>query len=129
MAYSPRYINLEDIPVQVPDEYSDKEKLDALHTAESSLEIDVNDGEQIPEDDIVSIIRAAIRQKATCELIKGASHPNDVKLGDLQDPTGRQDLAMTFCERYEEMVAKINESGLIDSTQSKKPYTYTTRKP
>ena len=127
MSYSPRYINFTDIPVQVPDEYSDEEKLDALHTAESSLEIDVNDGEQLEEDEIVSIVRSAIRQKATCELIKGASHPNDVKLGDLQDSTGREDLAMTFCERYEEMVAKINESGLIDSTQTKKPYTYTTR--
>lgn len=130
MVYSPRYINLDDVPVQVPDDYDDRHKLDAIETAESMFEIDVNDGEQLDEEESShSIVQSAVKQKATCELIKGAAHPNDVRLGDIQENTGKEDLAQTFCERYEEMVAKINESGLIESTQTRKPYTYTTRRP
>jgi len=124
--YSPKYITLNDVPVQVPDEYDDKEKLDAIEKAETSLEIDINNGESIADANFVSVMRSAIKQKATCELIKGASHPNDVRLGDIQEESGKQDLAETFCMSYEELVAKINEAGIIQSGQSTDPYTYTT---
>lgn len=129
MSYSPKYINLNDVPVQVPDEYDDRHKVNAIETAETSLEIDVNDGETIESDDFVSVMRSAVKQKATCELIKGAAHPNDVRLGDIQENSGKEDLAQTFCERYEELVAKINEAGLLQSSQTLSPYTYTTSDP
>jgi len=125
--YSPKYITLDDIPVQVPDEYSDEEKLDAIEKGESCLEVDINTGESIPDEKFVSVMKTAVKQRATCELIKGASHPNDVKLGDIQEDTGKEDLAETFCASYEELVAKINEAGLIQSGQSTDPYTYTTQ--
>ena len=130
MSYSPKYLNLDEIPVQVPDEYDDRHKVDAIETAESSIEIDINDGEELSAKDLsYSVVVSAIKQKATCELIKGAAHPNDVRLGDIQENTGKEDLAATFCERYEEMVAKINESGIVESGQTRTPYTYTTSKP
>jgi len=49
MSYSPKYLNLDEIPVQVPDEYDDRHKVDAIETAESSIEIDINDGEELAQ--------------------------------------------------------------------------------
>ena len=131
MSYTPKYISIDDIPVQVPvDDYSEQEKADAIEVAESSMELDVNDGVQLTKDQLFSIVIAGIKQKATCELIKGASHQNSIKLGDIEQGDARLDLAENFCDSYEEIVAKINKRGLLDETgTSMKPYSYTTRKP
>lgn len=130
--YTPRYIDTDDVPVQVPDEYSDQEKADAIEVAETSLEIDVYDGVPIEDEDFdefSSVLTAALKQKATCELIKGASHPNDVKLGDIQEDTGKEDLAETFCDRYTDLVMKINEAPILENSQSLGAYSYTTDPP
>jgi hypothetical protein len=130
MAYSPQYVSLQEVPVrQIPDDYDSEEKEDALEVAETSAELDLYDGEKIPPEDVTRHVKAAIKQKATCELVKGAEDPNSSKLGDLADDgSNKSDYAMTFCERYMEMVDTINESGLLDedTQQSTSPYVYTT---
>lgn len=133
MAYSPKYVNLEDVPVrQVPDDYDKSEKEDALEFAESSLELDVYDGKTIPASDRIPQIVAAVKQKATCELVKGAEDPTSTKLGDLADDgSNKTDYADSFCDRYDEIVDKINEAGVLGEAggQLTSPYTYTTSSP
>jgi len=133
MAYSPKYVNLEEVPVrQVPDDYDKSEKEDALEFAESSLELDVFDGETIPDDKIIAHVVAAVKQKATCELVKGAEDPTSTKLGDLEDGgTNKTDYANSFCDRYDEIVDKINESGVLgeEGGQLTSPYVYSTSNP
>jgi hypothetical protein len=131
MAYSPKYVNLEDVPVrQVPDDYDKTEKEDALEFAESSLELDVFDGATIPSDKINQQIVAAVKQKATCELVKGAEDPTSTRLGDVEDGgTNKQDYANSFCDRYDEIVDKINDTDLLDSSSATDPYVYSTSDP
>lgn len=133
MAYSPKYVPLEDVPVrQVPDDYDKSEKEDALEFAESSLELDVYDGQTIPEEDRTTQVIAAVKQKATCELVKGAEDPTSMKLGDLSDDgTNKTDYANSFCDRYDEIVDKINDSGILGevSGMTTDPYVYTTQNP
>lgn len=130
MAYSPKYVSLQDVPVrQVPDDFDDSEKEDAIEFAESSIELDVYDGEQLPREDQVPQVLTAIKQKATCELVKGAEDPTSTKLGDLSDQgTNKSDYANTFCDAYDELVGKINNTGILgeESGQTTDPYIYTT---
>lgn len=132
MVYSPKYVNIDDVPVrQVPDDYDLSEKEDALEFAESSIELDVYDGEEIPADKVISHIISAVKQKATCELVKGAEDPTSTKLGDLSDEgTNKTDYANSFCDRYDEIVDKINDAGVLgpESGQTTDPYVYSTRK-
>lgn len=136
MAYSPTYVALEDIPVQIPDDYSNREKTAALEFAESSAELDLADGSPIPQqalDDAGVMIRSAIKQKATCELAKGAEHPDDTALTDLSD-TGSDKAeyaAEAFCDRYDELIDKIMDSGILgeDSAGDTSPYVYSTSDP
>lgn len=128
MAYSPRYVPREDVPVQIPDDYNEREKNAALEFAESSIELDLNDGETIPDDKVTPLVKSAVKQKATCELAKGADAPDDVKLGDLSDEgTNKVDFAESFCDRYDELVSKLLGSGLFG--ESTDPYVYSTKKP
>ena len=102
----------------------------ALELAESSLELDLNDGNPISSEDLSSMMKAAIKQKATCELAKGADDPNDVTLGDLSDDgTNKQDFSEIFCDRYDEIVAKLRNAGVLDGGQTTSPYSYTTDDP
>lgn len=125
MPYTPRYIERQDVPVQIPDDYNEREKNAALEFAESSVELDLNDGEQIEADKMTPMVKAAIKQKATCELAKGADDPNSTKLGDLTDEgTNKVDYAQSFCNRYDELVGKLLESDIFD--ESTDPYVYNT---
>jgi hypothetical protein len=136
MTYSPQYVTFEEIPVQIPDDYSDDEKAAALEFAESSAELDINDGDGISQSLLSNagvMIVSAIKQKATCELAKGAEHPDDTALTDLSD-TGADKAdyaAEAFCDRYDELVEKITNSGLIgdDEPGSTAPYVYSTNDP
>jgi hypothetical protein len=125
MAYTTRYIDRESVPVQIPDEYSDREKIDAIEFAEASIELDLNDGEQLESDNVTPLVKSAIKQKATCELAKAADDPNSVKLGDLSDEgTNKVDYAESFCDRYDEMVVKLLDSDLFG--ESTDAYVYNT---
>jgi len=137
MAYSIKYVDLTEIPVQIPDDYSDKEKTDALEFAESSIELELSEGQEIDKEVLNGAagfaIRSAIKQKATCELAKGAEHPDDVALTDLDDAgsTKVDYAAQAFCDRYDELVTKIQESEVLgeDSSGSTSPYIYNTSDP
>jgi len=135
MTYSPTYIQVDDVPVQIPDDYETKEKLDAIEFAETSLELDLNEGEVIPSDKVSSVMRAAVKQKATCELAKGSEHPDDAALTDLSTTgSNKADYAAeAFCNRYDELIDKIIDSGLLDEIDlggdSKDPYVYSTSDP
>lgn len=130
MPYSPKYVNLNDVPVQIPDEFDSRQKQEALEIAESELEADVNNGERLDPSNNISIVRTAIKQKATCELLRGATHHNEVKLGDLEQGDGRLEYAQSFCQAYEDLIAKILKRGLLDdSGPSNRPYSYTTSPP
>lgn len=124
MAYEPKYVTLDSIPVQIPDDYDPKEKRDALEYAETIIEIDINDGE--PLQNVTPVHEAAVKQKATCELAKGSEHPDDVALGDLEDTgsTKAEYAADAFCQRYKEIVDKIR--SFLESNTSG-PYVYTTQ--
>lgn len=125
MAYTPRYINRAEVPVQIPDDYNGREKNDAIEFAEASIELDLNDGETIDSENVTPLVQAAIKQKATCELAKSADDPNSVKLGDISDEgTNKVDFAQSFCDRYDEMVGKLLSSGLFG--ESTDPYVYNT---
>ena len=132
MAYSPKYIEIQDVPLrQVPDDYSDSAKEDAIEFAESSMELDVFNGKRIPNQNVNQMVRAAVKQKATCELVKGAQDPTSTKLGDLSDDgTTKGDYANTFCDRYREIVEKINRTdALPDSGSKTNPFVYSTSDP
>lgn len=132
MAYSPKYINIDDVPLhQVPDNYDKDAKMEAIEFAEASLELDVYDGKEIPAEQVVPMVRAAIKQKATCELVKGARDPTETKLGDLADEGGEKaDFASSFCDRYDEIVGKINSSDVLEGSGSRTdPYVYSTSDP
>jgi len=132
MSYSPKYVPFDEIPIQIPDDYADNEKEAALEFAEASIELDLNEGEDIPGqalNNLGTYIRAAIKQKATCELVKGAEDPTSTRLGDLQDGgTNKQDYANSFCSRYDEIIYKINESGILgeESESLKGPFVFNT---
>lgn len=132
MTYSPKYISLDDIPVQIPDDYSDQEKYEALELAESSLEADINGGNAIPQSELTPLMEAALKQKGTCELAKGSEHPDDVALSDLDD-TGSTKIDYAnegFCDEYENIVDKILATDTwSDTGTSTDPYVYSTKKP
>lgn len=133
MPYSPKYVSANEVPVQIPDDYSEDEKKAALEFAESSIELDLLDGDPLPEEMQVVMVKSAIKQKATCELAKGAEHPDDTALTDLSDTgSNKADYAAeAFCDRYDELVDKIASSGLVPSEEegSTAPYVYTTSDP
>jgi len=133
MSYSPRYVSIHDIPVQIPDDYTDSQKEDALEYAESSLELDLNNGDVIPQEDQIVIMESAIKQLATCHLAKGAEDPDDVTLGDIDDSgSNKIEYANSFCDQYEETITRIINSGILEEGndgESNAPYTYTTGYP
>lgn len=122
---------MNEIPVQIPDDYSQSQKLDALETAETSIELDLKRGNDLTADEVDhQSVRTAIKQKATCELIKGAPHPDDVSLGDLEDSGDtKMDFARSFCETYQDLVEDILDSDIITDVNRLDPYSYTTKKP
>lgn len=132
MAYSPKYVDVFDIPVQIPDDYSQEQKEDALEAAEASLELDLNDGETIPSDEVTPPMVTAAKHKATCHLAQGAESPDDVTLGDVDDSgTTMSEYAQSFCDHYDELVNKMLDANILSDVdgESTAPYTYSTEKP
>lgn len=129
MSYNPQYITLTSIPVQIPDDYTDKQKRQSLEVAEGEAELDLNDGKSLDEfpATIMPKIKTAIKQKATAELAEGAESPNDVTLGDISDDgTNKQDYAEVFHKEYERLITKIRNSDALDDDQDDSAYVYNT---
>lgn len=132
MAYTPKYVSLSDVPVQIPDDYSQQQKEDALQSAEASLELDLNDGDEIPSNEVVPSMVTAVKHKATCHLAQGAESPDDVTLGDIDDSgTTMTEYAQAFCDHYDELVDKMLDADILadEGGESTSPYTYSTEKP
>jgi len=125
MAYTPKYITEENVPVQIPDDYSQTEKLDAIQLAESLIELELNDGETFQT--VSSVHEAAIKQRATAELAKGAEDPNDVTIADIRDDgSNKTEYAhQAFKRHYDELVSKIRAFKESSNTG---PYVYSTSK-
>jgi len=126
MVYTPQYVDFADIPVQVPDDYTSSQKASALEYAESYIELDVNDGEQISTKKQITAVDSAVKQLATAHIVRCAEEPNDVTLGDLEDAGGSaSDLADDFESSYNEQVERIINSGVFDDNkggESNSPY-------
>lgn len=126
MVYTPQYVDFADIPVQVPDDYTSSQKASALEYAESSIELDVNDGEQISPKKQITAVDAAVKQLATAHLVRSAEEPTDVTLGDLEDGgDSASELADDFESSYTEQVKRIINSGVFDDNkggESNSPY-------
>lgn len=110
--YAPKYVDLEDVPVAGPDNYSDGAKRKAMFEAEATLELDTNDGMEILDHEITSAHRAAAMNLGTHILTHSAGSPDDITLGDMSDSGGQSmDYASKYLERYERMVEKINATA------------------
>lgn len=127
--HEPEYIELNDIPVQIPDDYSNQEKTSALEVAEAEIELDLNDGKDLHDvpSHLEQKIRTAIKQLATAELIRSAEDPNDVTLGDLGDSgANKRDFAEKYEEKYDSLVSKIRNSNALESEDDDSAYVFTT---
>lgn len=115
--YTPRYIELDDVPIDITDSYSVAEKREALFQAESRFELDENGGEEIPNEEITPYHQTAVANLATHHLTRGAVGNDDVTLGDLEDGGDqRESHAQQFKETYEELIDAIAETGPNEQT-------------
>lgn len=123
---SPKYLeSYEAVPVQIPDDFSQKDKTDAVELAEGLIEVRLNQGRTL--DKVTPIHIAAIKQRATCELVKGASDPDNVSIGDIQDDgTSKSDYAhQSFCDHFNELISDIKS---FKDASSAGPMVYNTGK-
>lgn len=129
MAYDPKYIALSDVPVQIPDnnQYTTDRKRDAVRSAETMLELDLNQGDPIPDSDVTEAHKAAVEQRATFELAKAANDPDSVTLGDMDDyGTSKGSYAIDmFRNEYDRIVARIQRAYDDDGGSA---YVYSTGK-
>ena len=110
--YDPRYIGIDDVPIEVADSYSIEDKREALFQAESRAELDRNGSEQFDPEDVTPILQTAIANLATHHLTRGAVANDDVTLGDLGDGGDqRKTHADQFKETYDDIIEALAESG------------------
>lgn len=110
--YEPVYVRLEDIPLSGPDDYAPAEKRKALFHAESSLELDVNNGEQFKPDEVSNSHKSAVINLATHVLTHAAEEPSDVTIGDMQSGGGTiTEYSSRYLEEYQRIVDGLVESG------------------
>lgn len=111
--YTPRYVDsLEDLPLSGPDNYSAEDKRKALFNAESSLEVDTNNGKKIPADELTNAHKAAVLNLATHALTHAAGDPADVTIGDMSSGGGASnEYSSRFLEEYNRFVEQIVDSG------------------
>lgn len=110
--YDPRYISVDDVPLEIADQYSTSEKREALFGAEHEMEIDLVGGEQIPEDEVTPLHQTAVANLATHYLTRGATSNDDITLGDLDDGGEQTERhADQYRETYERLIEKLAEAG------------------
>lgn len=109
--YVPKYVDLEDVPIEGPDTYEDSAKRRALFEAESEFELDVNGGDVLPDDSVTDSHMVAVCNLATYNLVNSAVAPDDVTLGDMADGGGQsREYADSYLEAYMRIVSKIQDS-------------------
>jgi len=109
--YDPIYVSVDSVPIEIPDSYEESRKREALFQAETRLEIEVNGGVEIPEEDVNNIHRSAVANLATYHLARAATDNADVTLGDLDDG-GEQTKshAEQYLESYNDHIDLLAES-------------------
>jgi len=114
--YTPQYIELDDVPISGPDQYSSEQKRKAIFHAETSLELDTNSGEDIPAAEVIDPHRIAVMNLATHVLTHAAEEPSDVTIGDMSSDGGAlSDYSSRYLDEYNRLVDKINEAGIGSS--------------
>jgi len=109
--YQPRYVSLDDVPIAGPDVgYSVSDKRKAIFEAETSLELDVNDGDRIPKGQVTNAHKLAVLNLATHVLGEGAADPSSPTLGDMANGETTRDYADQYLEKYNKYVDKILET-------------------
>lgn len=118
--YQPKYVeSLEDVPIAGPDiSYDDGDKRLALYHAESKLELDVNDGQEIPSDELTDSHKSAAMYLATHILTHAAADPADVTLGDMSSPGTEIDYSSHYLESYNNIIDSIQSANLGSGTQN-----------
>lgn len=110
--YTPKYVELEDVPLSGPDEYESTQKRLALFHAEGSLELDVNNGEVIGDNELLQAHRSAVMNLATHVLTHAAEDPSDVTLGDMADGGGTiTEYSSRYLDEYNRIVDNLIDSG------------------
>jgi len=109
--YEPIYVAVNAVPIEIPDSYEDSRKREALFQAETRLEIEVNGGTEIPEEDVTAIHRSAVANLATYHLARAATDNSDVTLGDLDDGGEQTERhAKQYLDSYNDHIDLIAES-------------------
>lgn len=110
--YQPVYVDLDDIPLSGPDDYAVEEKRKALFHAESSMELDVNNGDSVKPEDVSNSHKSAVMNLATHVLTHAAEEPSDVTIGDMQDSGGTiTEYSSRYLEEYQRIVKALRQSG------------------
>lgn len=107
MAYSPKYVDLAEVPYTGSDVWTDAEKLAAVKKAEAIFEAHVNDGDPIAAAQRESIHGDAVNARATLVLFYGPDAPEDVR-GDVLAESDDEMSARAFVQReYDELKKAI----------------------
>lgn len=111
--YEPKYLkDVSKVPVAGPDEWDESEKLDKVETAESVLESDLNDGQEIPQTQVEDLHRKSVAVYATYLFGLSPSHPASVRAGQMPDGSRKQSrFATDMKELYESFKMSIQEAG------------------
>lgn len=110
--YTPIYIGIDDVPLEINDSYDTPDKREALFQAETKLELDRNGGEPIPTDRITPAHQTAVANLATHYLTRGAVSNDDVTLGDLGDDGDQRESHSTqYKDAYDEFIDAMSEIG------------------
>lgn len=111
--YEPKYIELDDLPIAGPDiSYNAEEKRRAAFEAETQLELDTNDGQEISDEELTNGHKTAVMNLGTHVLTHAAADPADVTLGDMEDPGTTTEYSSQYLESYNRIVNSLQESGV-----------------
>lgn len=110
--YEPRYASLQDVPLEVEDTYTEGEKREALFQAEGDYELDYNGGYEVHLDEVGPNHIKAVLNAATYYLVRSATSPKDVTLGELEDGGDQKEVhADQYLETYKSLIERIAEAG------------------
>lgn len=110
-SYTPKYVSVGSVPLVEDESYTDAKKREALFSAESELEMDVNDGFEVPDDELTTAHENAVLNLATHKLTKGAVSPSNTTLGDMADGGDQAKRhAETYLDAYERIIDAIQHS-------------------
>ena len=110
--YDPRYVEVDAVPIEIPDSYTDSAKREALFQAESRLEVERTGGVPIDENEINAVHQSAVANLATYHLARPATDNEDVTLGDLDDGGEQTERhSEQYLETYHELVDLLSEAG------------------